>query len=80
MTTEKTLADIRGDAHLSTREAARRLAQFLGEESRTHNSIVNIERDGTQKHSVIRGLAAIYGVSTEAIEAAISVKKSYQNG
>jgi len=69
-----TLTDLRKTAKLSMRDAAKLLADKLGEVERSHVSILYIERDGTQKHSVIKALSEIYGVSVEDIERAIPSK------
>jgi transcriptional regulator with XRE-family HTH domain len=72
-TTILTLTEIRKKAGLSLRQAADRLAEYLGELERSHVSILNIERYGTQKYSVICGLADIYGVPVKYIVDAVSI-------
>jgi hypothetical protein len=59
------LRSLRGSFNLSAREVAEKVAEILGEESRTGESIAMIERRGTKDHYVISALAQIFGVTTD---------------
>ena len=57
---------------MSQQEAADGLKAILGEESRTGESIVMLEKRGCNDVRILRGLAALYGCSFEEVEKAAS--------
>ena len=74
-TTAITLKEMREDKGLSQAEVAALLAHKLNEPSRTNVSILQIEKRGTEKYSVIVALAAIFDQPIDAVVAAATPRK-----
>ena len=70
-----TLKEMRELKGLSQAEVANQLARRLNEPSRTTVSILQIEKRGTEKYSVIVALAAIFDQPVDAVVAASCSKK-----
>ena len=71
----KSLSDLRLEADMTLDEVASALAAHLGEASRSHVSVFQIEKRGTEKLPVLVALSEIYGVERIEVEAAAAETK-----
>lgn len=73
-----TLRERRDALGLSAQAVADKVAQLLGEPSRTGQSITNIENRGCRDHYVIKALAKIFSTSEDEM-AEITAPTDIQN-
>ena len=64
---------------MSAKEVARKVAELLGEEKRTGESIAMIERRGTVNWKLIQALSQFYNTSLEEMAALADKKNNLYN-
>lgn len=67
-----TLRELRDSHGLSAQSVADKVAQILGESSRTGQSITNIEMRGCRDHYIIKALARVFEMPEDKVAAIIA--------
>lgn len=69
----KTLRDLRKDAKLTLEETAQKLREVEPTAPKTHVGILHLEKRGTDRLPIIRGLSQVYDVPFDEVAAAATL-------